>query len=399
MFNFKILFFIFCLYIYLYNPIFQVLGFGSNKILLVVSTFYIFANKSIWSFMRIFSKEFFLTIIIAFYALFTLLWGGDWGGTGAYVHIVWFLECFIIPFSILIFFDELFKKYEWETIVVFVGFLASLISVFLILNPDINQNVRDNILIDTLDEGTFAWSFRGFSIAESSSNGYGAIQGIILAICLFSIKQSKYFIIPVLFLFTSIIFNARIGIAPIAISLVFLFLYRQLSFKYIVGVLIIVFLGYWFLNFSEFAQENEDSLEWGLSIFEDTQNLAKGNDEDSNYSILFGNMFFLPENFINLIFGEGRDVFLALDKNSDMGYVLQIFRGGVFYLLLMLFFLWRLFNRAYWNSTNKILPVFFLITLLVLNIKGDAFFLSTSYFRLISFYYVYSILKEDKAID
>jgi len=52
--------------------------------------------------------------------------------------------------------------------VVLVGFLAAMVTTVLIINPDWNFHVRQNILFDSLDYHNVDWSFRGFRIAESS---------------------------------------------------------------------------------------------------------------------------------------------------------------------------------------------------------------------------------------
>jgi len=102
-------------------------------------------------------------------------------------------------------------------------------------------------------------------------------------------------------------------------------------------------------------------------------------------------MIFFPSNIFNIIFGEGRIVSGA-KINSDIGYINQIFIGGIIYLILMLLFLLYMFIRNIKVSTNKLFPVLFFLTLIVVNIKGDAFFVPRGFFRLIIFYYVYCIL-------
>jgi len=252
--------------------------------------------------------------------------------------------------------------------------------------------------MDTLDNSSLTdiiWDFRGFTIAEGASFAYGVVQGLILSICLLlMLKNLKYFI-PILFLFISIIFNARTGLVPVFIFIIILLINKQIKLKQILLTMILIFVIGYIVRYSIFAQQNETSLIWALSIFTDTQNFVKGNENSGNYSVLFNQFLFFPSDFLGLIFGKGVDVFGAGDRASDVGYVIQIFKGGILYLTLMLIFLWKLFIRNFKNASNKFLPILFFITIIIVNIKGNAFFLSSSFFRLFTFYYVYSILTSE----
>jgi len=386
-----IILFIF-IYIYIYNPIFQILGFGLIKILLLISILYVLFKRTLFvNFIITFKQEIALTLLIATYAISTEMWGDNQGRMVAYKHIIWFLECFFIPIFFVAFFKDIFQSKNWENIIIFVGISASIITLFLIFNPGINAAIRSTVITDSLDVIGDSWDYRGFTIAEGSSYSYGIIQGLILSLCLLKIKENWLYILPILPLFISIIFNARIGLAPVAIVFVLMLLNKQFKIKYFLFISIIVIFGYWFVNDSFFAKQNSDSLEWGLSIFEDTNNFLSGNDNGSNYTTLSDNMLFFPDSAINIVFGEGNDVFLGVNRNSDMGYVIQIFRGGVFYLLLLLSFLWIIFKNSYLYAPNKILSILFVVTIIIVNIKGDAFFNSSSFFRLFIFYYIYSL--------
>jgi hypothetical protein len=67
-------------------------------------------------------------------------------------------------------------------------------------------------------------------------------------------------------------------------------------------------------------------------------------------------MVFLPEKEINILFGEGRSVFDALGKDSDIGYINQIFIGGIFYLGFFFFFKGS-FNEAFANMASMLRAV------------------------------------------
>jgi len=388
-----ILFFI-VLYIYLYNPIFKFIGFGSIKLLLFLSLIFILLSNKVGFIIKSFSKEIFFTFLLVLYNVVWAIFGGIDSLAAAYTCIVWFLEAFIIPILIIFQFKDFLLKYEFKEISIFVGFIASLITFILILNPNINIYIRDNVIVDSLDLFSNKWTYRGFAIAESSAFGYGIIQGLILGICLFQFQlQKKYlYFIPIIFLFISIIFNSRIGMAPVAIAIVLYITNKKFSFTKIIVLALTIYIGSWVLTRSSFSAKNATSIEWGLSFFTDTFNFLTGKDQNSNYSVLFGDMLFIPDNTIDLFFGTGQNIFLEGKRTTDVGYVLQIYQGGLFYLTLMLLFLIYLFRRCYKKGKDKSLPFLFVLTILLVNIKGNALFVSNSFFRLFTLYYVYVVV-------
>lgn len=396
----KYILLIVCIYIYLYNPIFKIFGFGVIKLLLVVSFIYIIFSGFLPRFIKIFKNEIFLTLLLVCYSVPLILLGENTFAI-PYTHLIWFLECFLIPAFLILFFNDIFNRISWEAIFVHAGLLASLITLFLIFNPVINLFIRNSVIIDTLDTvtSTDLMDFRGFSIAESSSYGYGIVQGLILSICLFSIRKNKAYIVPIIFLFISILFNARIGLVSVVISIFLLIISRRLKIINLLTLSVIIVLGIWIFSYSSFAVQNETSLKWAFSIFTNTENFIKGTDNTSAYHELFSNMLFLPENINDLLFGNGKKVFASNIRQSDVGYIIQIFRGGIVYLSIMFFFLWVMFIRNLNTSSDKLLPILFILTILIANIKGNAFFNSTSFFRLYAFFYVFSIFASKNAIS
>jgi len=396
----KFITFIICLYIYLYNPILQILGFGVIKLLLFVAFIYLLGKGFYPRFIGIFRTEIIFTLILVCYTLLIALIENPAGITVPYTHLLWFLEGFIIPTFLILFFREIFQRNSWEALIILVGFIASLVTLFLILNPAYNTYIRQNIIVDTLDTvSQYKWDFRGFSLAESSSYGYGVVQGLVLSICLFSVRKKLIYLLPIIFLLISIIFNARIGLSVVAVALLLLLVSGQIRFLNFCLFATIIYLSFWFLTKSSFFLENETSLNWGLGIFGDTKNFIQETNDNSNYTALFGRMLFLPSHSMDLIFGNGKNVYLATDKSSDIGYIIQIFRGGILYLSFMLFFLWKMFKRNYNYTSKKIIPVLFILSLLIVNIKGNAFFVSSPFFRLITFFYVYSIFTSKNLIN
>lgn len=394
----KYFFFFLLLYIYLYNPIFQLLHFGSIKIVLLIAILYLILTRKINFVINIFRTELLFTIILVSYSFFATQFGNLSAIALPYRHIVWFMECFIIPSFFMFYFKDIFQRVTWESLIVQTGLFASFITLYLILNPEFNEFVRSS-LIEITKVGILQNSIiRGFGIAEGLTYTYGIVQGLILGLCILSIKKSIYYWIPIMFLFISILFNARIGFSSGFIAIVLVLLFKQFNFKSILFIFIILYIGNYALLDTSFYQHNEMSIKWGMRFFSDTKNIDSQNPSSTYYQL--SQMFFLPPNLMGLIFGEGGKA-LVDGKSSDVGYVNQIFIGGLVYLTLMFLFLAYMFKRNYKYSTNKLYPIFFLLTIIVVNVKGDALFVPSGFFRLITFYYVYSIftIKNDYSLN
>ena len=384
-----------CLYVYIYNPIFQVLGFGVIKILLFISLIYILISNKLSFIITNYKNEIIFTYFLITYAFISAVFGDGSAIVTPYQHLIWFLECFIIPCFLLFFFKDIFKKISWESVIIITGFIASVITLYLVLNPDLNIIIRNNIIIDTRDtviRADAAGDYRGFTIAESSMFGYGVVQGIILVLCLYFIRKNFLNIIPVIFLFISIIFNARIGLAVLIIFIPLLIIYKRLKLSNLIILCVLLISGYYVLSGMDFFEEYKETLEWGMNFYKDAESYLRGEEKISNYTLLVEYMLFFPKNLSGLIFGEGRNVYgLGIGIGSDIGYVNQIFTGGLIYLSLMLAFLGYSFKRLYSHSTDKLIPVLFFLTIIAVNIKGIVFFIPHGFLRLISFYYVYKI--------
>jgi hypothetical protein len=388
----KLLLFFVSFYIYLYNPIFQMVNFGLIKILLLLSMIYLVLSGMIPVFFNLLKKEILFGAVILFWLLITLMWGEESTLETIYTHVVFFLEAFIIPLVLIRVFHDVFDRYGPLNLVIWTGLAAALITTFLVVNPSLNTFVRESIIIDNLDTvGDIEWDFRGFSIAESSSYAYGMIQGIMVGLVLYKSRQKASYLFMAIPMIISVMFNARIGFFPVLVALVLSA--SKVKGKNVIVLLTVAFMAFWMFSGSDFVSQNNRTLDWALSLTTDTSDFLKGksNDGMSNYDLLFGSMLFFPETIWGFIFGEGRNVYMGdfLERNSDIGYVIQIFVGGAVYLGMMLAFLYFMFRKSIQRSGASFLPLLFVAAILIANMKGNAFFLPHGFFRLFTFFYIY----------
>jgi hypothetical protein len=381
-------------YFYLYNPIFFSLKMiGTVKFILALAAIGLVFHKRSGQYLSLFRKEAYLLAILCGYTFVVAIFGDGTALVMPYMQIVWFAECFIVPVFFMLYFRDIIEGYGWKTLITTVGIIAALITVSLIISPATNIYVRSSVIHESLDEAAEGpIYFRGFTIAESSSYAYGIIQGLICSLCLMKVKENFLYVIPVILIIVSIMFNARIGLSLVAIFIVLFLLRGGFSFKFVFTIFAFFAVGYLLLINSSLYTENEQSFKWIVGGLNSTTSIDV-NDDNSNYSILYS-MLFLPSGFLGILLGEGRAAANS-GGGSDIGFIRHIFVGGLVLVGYEFFFLWQMFRRIIRISNDKILVYLFFITLLIANFKGDAFFVPSGFFRLIAFYYVYTIISDD----
>ena len=214
----KSVIFIIFLYVYLYSPNLTFINIGTIKILLILSFLYFFIKPISIKYFFLFKEDFVLFFsLLIISILFSLRMKTNIFDV-PYKQIIWFLECYFIPIFLIRFFKSEIRTNTLVFYLICVGFVAALISFFLILFPESNYILRTKY-IESLDIDEFR--FRGFGVAESISFSYGVLQGLILGLCFYYSSQNRFYLIPIVFLFIAILFNARIGFILASISLLF----------------------------------------------------------------------------------------------------------------------------------------------------------------------------------
>lgn len=381
---------IFVLYIYLYNPYLQVLGTGAIKLIwLMALVYFTFKPTRLLTVLK-FKVEFaFIFLILGYTALISFLHSGA-NTAIPYNYLIFIVDCLIVPIAITAFFKKSLDIQDIDNKLIVTGLIAAVISVFLVVNPEVNTYIRDNIILDELDTADsvgYLKYIRGFTIAESSTFGYGVIQGLVFSLILHQRKVNYYYLVGLLPIVVSIMFNARVGFMVILIG--GLMSVKRIRISVVATALVIYFFASVYFVKSEFYADNEASIEWALSFFTESLEFltgdTSGNTTDKTTYDALNTSFFFPESLTGLVFGEAR---ITMGYGSDVGYINQIFSGGLVLLVLLLLFLAFLAYRFYSIHGSMYLLIIFFVSLLVVNFKGPALFTSLSFFRLIMLYYI-----------
>lgn len=381
-------FFMIIIYFFIYSPYLKYLQIGTGKIVLFISLLYLLFNIKSINYITLFKNEIFFVFILIFYSLLTLLWGDGSSTIIPYLHFQFIVDCIFVPVILYKMFNSSIDLKRLNVYLIYVGTIASFITLFLVLNPVVNLYLRENIIVDDLDSGTVQDSLRyirGFSFSESSTFGFGITQAILFGLALNETKNNSKFFLPLIFFLISILFNARVGFVVAIISLILLT--ERIKIYSFVYISIVFFGCYLYLNYSDFAIDNSQSIIWATDFFVESFSFFSNEKADTTYGLLIGEMFFFPKNIVSLLFGEGKIV-MGKSIGSDVGYVNQIFIGGLLYLFLLLSTLFYCYFNFHKFNRNSFIGVFFLITILIINFKGSALLTSHSFYRLFFLIYV-----------
>lgn len=326
-------------------------------------------------------------LLIFLYSIFRWILGGDEIFVrSSFVDIIF---DYFVPIGIISFFKVRLRVTSIQNIMIIVFLVASLISVFLITNPQFAIATRvifDSTSIYTDDRFI---ARRQFGISQYLLFTYSILMAFMAGkfIC---INKIRYFIIGLLCVI-AFAFNARTGFV---ILLIYVLVYAYINklnifkFKYflLIPFLLAFCIPYLALRFPE-------TYEWMTDAFVDV--FEPGESKEGTLETLNSYVFF-PENLQTWLIGEGYSRFQSLSKNSDVGYVNQIFYGGILYFILILCMYVKIIYRYYRLSTDRIAFIALLISILISNYKGFAFSSNElTRFILISMF-AFEILKYEK---
>ncbi|MDN5638443.1 MAG: hypothetical protein L0G48_09865 [Staphylococcus equorum] len=273
--------------------------------------------------------------------------------------------------------------YDFIKIIQFFVNIAFIQFVFVVLTlifPDFREWILSTARQeDILDISNDKWGgLRSFGLASGYTSSLPMFMGIcsLFSFYLFvyfdklSLKIS-YFICSFLFIFT-VLLNARTGLTPMVLlgfffPIFFLFNLKKKS-KTLIFLIISAFI---LTSFSHTTLLESDYLERFRMGLEDVNNLTLGK-FTGNFEVL-SDMWFIPENIYNLIFGSGKDVFGLYSHGSDIGIIRDIYMYGllnVFVISIVLFYasipLFKVFSKFF----DNLFVIVFVLSFFIFYFKG-----------------------------
>ncbi len=277
-----------------------------------------------------------------------------------------------------------------DKIMIICSVVASFISLFLLFNSSVATYFK-TVLLKFPEELIEDFYFRGYGLSDGLFFSYPVILGFSAGFIVLGIFQKKHYILFLIPLLIGVFSNARSGLFPIFLSILIAAVYNIRFLAKRVAVLIgvaIIFSG----GVAVLFQQNEmlkTSLEWGLTSFDIAGDFLFKGEKTENVDILLGDMLVYPTSLIEWLFGSGEFMFIDHPRTTDIGYLLRLNFGGIFYSFILLGLVIYMFRRLF--KINQQVALLLFISLMFLHFKSD-FFIVNPASRFFFFVYALCIL-------
>lgn len=369
----------------MYNPIFVSFKIGLIKILLLISLVYS-VNK--WKTVKRYLRDYKQVILLIMFSVVycsVIILSNSGDAITPYTMLVWFLESTFIPIFLI---NSIFIKYKLSLIktLLTISLVAAGVSIFLFLNPSINNFVLGGIIEKPIENYFDTWH-RCFGIAEGLTNSYGIIQAIFASICLLKgISSPKYYLlVPILTL--SVVINARTGIIPISITLLYVICKSSFFSKLVFFIFFSLVVSIVINILDEYGDSFASVTEFVSSFFVSTYDFVILGNADSDYYSVLESFIHFPNSALGIIFGEGSSMFHNRDMNTDIGYINQIYTGGIVFLSCLILIQLKIYKKIYFRYNRHFLVLLLFITAFIINFKGITFCTSEGFSRLVMLLY------------
>lgn len=222
-------------------------------------------------------------------------------------------------------------------------------------------------------------NYRIYGLARGYTFAMPLFQGvcIIIAFAFGAYRSSKYYLL-IPFYLVSIILNARIGVIALVISatVIMYYKFRRNPLKQFLNIAffsVIVYLSMLFVQYkAEDSPELNSFFGWLNSGIDEIVGLWVDGEVRGNLAVL-EDMWFAPSG-LNILFGTGKNVFGIENNSSDIGYVINLYYGGlIFSILLYAAYLVLIMKACDKKMIEKRINLSLLIYLAIANLKGNVF--------------------------
>lgn len=349
--------------------------------------------KEYKEFLAVFKAELYFFMAVLFYAVLRSFAHGE---SGDNIEIIKHILCFTNLFLVVPFLIFVTRKHHLNTerqvinAIFIVSTLAAFISIMGAFYPPFDEYIR-NYVMQYDEESYLMGNFsRGFGIASGLTSYYGYIQGTIVTMGIFYMKEIRWFLWFIPMVFFSALINARTGVL---FSLWGVIVYCLLSRRQnVLFVLIITLL--FFAYIAEIINAlplGDGTKSWILAFVEELNSIYSSGDisTGSTTSKLFGSMVVWPRDVAEWFIGRGYVLFRTA-SHTDVGWFLQLNYGGIFYLLLLYSAVGYMIKRLVANNL-AMFALFFLGALVITNTKS-IFYPGYGLFPFLTFIYSVKII-------
>lgn len=377
------------IYLIVYNP--PIFTINCIRLLMIPCWIYLYINRQYLQKYISIKKVFTVEVIISTLLLYciTIAFFNSNSPTN-FTHLFYWIAG-DIPFALCVWvflkkrnqgFSELFRD------VIITGVIMSITAVLALISPAAKSVFTQRMIDYGVLYADRLSAYRNYGFAANLTSFASMLQAVLAVFCIFQVVKGKrryLFAVPTLII--SAIINTRSSILFLAVGilaiLVFVLSKHNASYIFrhvaiIIGLLVIS--GFCLQIIQKY---NSQTFSWLNSGYNSILSFITGSDRDSGY---FGELRTMtvdsfPTGF-DLILGVGSGVMgeagAAYGARSDVGFINDLWRGGLFYsialLILYITMLTHLYKSKVGNKEfTRFISVFFLLIFIMTNIKGSFF--------------------------
>lgn len=298
----------------------------------------------------------------------------------AYSYYIYLID--IIPCSIFITRYCLRKNYSIKDLInllLIVGNIQGLISLLSFLFPAFQQIILNRMLSYGFTDVILSLSdHRIYGLSYNMTYAMPIVQGVLAVLALYMAVtfRTKYFLLVPLLVLSGVI-NARTSLIIILVGVIFILstMYKSFGKKIIrlflvslttmISIIIIIKV----INYY-----SSDTFYWVETGFNEITLFLFG--QNTGYFKYISNSSFyqIPDGLFFLI-GKGHTVTRTFMVATDIGYINDIWLGGLIYCIISYASFMLIFISIYRSKTEdkisiKVISLFLLTTFLISNIKG-----------------------------
>ncbi len=266
------------------------------------------------------------------------------------------------------------KKENVVDMLINLAVIQGIICLLQVIIPTLKQ-VSEYIYLLSAQENSYILRKRIYGLSGEYTFGTQIYHGFIAGIAMYSkIVEKRGNFIKIGLIVIAVLLNGRTGIIPLIIFTIYSITKNAFIMnKYlstlrttIIGTICIIIVMNVLQNFVP------DTYKFIMDFVYETINLILYSEATGNYEVLLDSYVFFPEG-IGLIFGEGHNVYDDYAKtlgytHSDIGFVNDIFQGGIIYITLLYGSILYLIKKSKLEY-----GIILYILLLIVNYKGEIF--------------------------
>jgi hypothetical protein len=288
-------------------------------------------------------------------------------------------------------YQKLYKSNYSSKLIIHIFFIGILHAIIILLELTSYGLWMQDIFVYS-DKSLQTWDYRpsgllysGFgalSISQAMTGFFGLILIFLTPKYYYNDREVIYISTGILIIVSSIICTGRVGLIIFILSLPIFFTINLLIFYKNINKLVVLFftflIGLFAIQFfSDYdAGQYSKILVWSFELyyrFTSTGEIGTGSTD-----ILFNQMFFIPESIADIWFGTGNFGVTPINLETDVGYVQEIFGGGIVGLVsilsIFLYFFYISIINLFCSPIISNCLLFSTILLTLSNFKDPSFF-------------------------